>query len=210
MIPVIVHQFLALTVEFAAVHPGLLEASKWLGALAGCAGSLAVLWKWVIHPTVKHARRVGTLLVDIEGVVQDLQPNSGTSLRDAVMRIEGRLIVMERVQQAVFQDGDVGVFQCDADGRNTYVNRTYCRKIGASKDQMMAFGWRSFISPEERDNYDDEWQPAFMEGREVFLPLKFRNPKTQRTVETEMTIYPITDRQSKVVQFLGIVRFMNA
>ena len=201
--------FLLNAAHFAVVHPGLVEASKWLAALAGCAGSLAAIWRFALLPTIRHARRVGKLLVDIEAVVIDLQPNSGKSLRDTVDRIETRLMTIERIQQGLFQDGDVGVFTCDSDGRNTYVNRTYCRKLGATREQMMAFGWRSFISPEERESYDEEWQPALMEGREVFLPLKFSNPKSRKTIETEMNIYPITNQESEVVQFLGIVRFIN-
>lgn len=56
--------------------------------LAAVVAAVALIWNKVILPPIRFGRRV-------EDALQQLKPNGGSSLRDAVDRIEGRVTSIE-------------------------------------------------------------------------------------------------------------------
>lgn len=56
--------------------------------LAAVVAALALIWNKAILPPIRFGRRV-------EDALQQLKPNGGSSLRDAVDRIEGRVTSIE-------------------------------------------------------------------------------------------------------------------
>ena len=148
-----------------------------LGLVAGIIASLTVIFTKGIKPVIAHANRVSSLMEDVEVVVKqhkemdfdslvkdvrwiiaDLRPNSGSSLRDAVDRIEERLVTMERTNEVMYQDGPIALFRCTPDGRNTDVNRTYCRFLKCTKEELLGYGWRNFIEDRLNQSGDDVWK----------------------------------------------------
>ena len=176
-----------------------------------------------IKPVIAHANRVSSLMEDVEVVVKqhkemdfdslvkdvrwiiaDLRPNSGSSLRDAVDRIEERLVTMERTNEVMYQDGPIALFRCTPDGRNTDVNRTYCRFLKCTKEELLGYGWRNFIEDRLNQSGDDVWKDPYAEGREVEFELNFR-ASDGTLVIFDAHAYPIKDKDENVIQYLGLL-----
>lgn len=194
----------------------------WLSALAGILTFSLVFWKKIIVPFKKHIHSIKKLVSEVEDITElnrridferltssvrtilsDLRPNGGTSLRDAVDRIEARLIQMERVQGALRQDGPIGIFRCTIEGKNIEVNRTYARWLGCTEKDLLGFGWKNFIVTD--DNYsDDIWYVAFQEGREVELRHVMQSVNGE-TFWCDVHAYPISDKEGSIVQYLGVI-----
>lgn len=65
---------------------------NWLGMIAGAIVSLGVIHRAVIYPVYKWARK---LEATIDFVEEQMKPNSGSSVRDSLDRIENRLTLVE-------------------------------------------------------------------------------------------------------------------
>lgn len=69
------------------------EAGELVVFIAAVVGALGVIGRMVVRPLVRFGRRVETTL---DAVRNDLLPNGGGSLRDAVDRIETRQLAIEQ------------------------------------------------------------------------------------------------------------------
>lgn len=180
-----------------------------VGIIAGLVTGLGIIWKKLVEPcldaTGGHINKIKRLISEIEKITHEFRPNGGSSIRDAINRIEARLISLERVQGALRQDGPLGIFQCTTDGKNVDVNRTYCRWLGVSKQDLMGWGWRSYLADASaREDYDNEWKQAFEEGRECEFTIAFKTSDGE-IVHYLVHTYPLADQNNKVTQFLGIL-----
>ncbi len=196
-----------------------------LAFVAGILTAAGIIFAKLVKPILRHARTVNQLLKtankilaredsidfsklakDVEIIIHDLRPNSGSSLRDAVDRIEDRIVLMDRVQWAIRQDGPVGIFICDKTGRNSEVNRTYCRWLGVGSDELLGHGWRALLAgPSQREDYDDEWSEAFSQGREVEFRIDLR-AATGEVKIFDIHAYPLHTRSGDVGDYLGVIR----
>ncbi len=200
-----------------------------VATVSGLVIGAGVIWAKVIMPigvfvshhatTVSHlldnAKKVveqhqnmdfAKLVEDVQFIIHDLKPNSGTSLRDVVDRIEIRLALVDRVNWALRQDGPVGIFRCDKQGKNIEVNRTYCRWLGVGADELLGHGWRRFLAaPSNRTDYDAEWAAAFDQGREVEFRIDLRSVDGE-TGRYDVHAYPITSHAGEVAEYLGVLR----
>ena len=55
--------------------------------------AIGTIWRYVIRPPIRFAKRVEQALQNVD---QQLKPNGGKTLRDAVDRIEGRVANLEQ------------------------------------------------------------------------------------------------------------------
>lgn len=194
----------------------LKEASEIIGYIGVISGFLFAVWKKLIKPRIElkkeEKRRDEELLTKINKIYEEVTPNGGGSIKDAIKRLEAKSAIIEEkinlmksVQNAFREDGDAGIFQCDQEGRNFYVNRTYAKWLGVSKTDLMGFGWKNYLSSfSERDDYDLEWKEGFKEGREVKFPIAYKNHLGER-VFCDVHAYPILDSDKNVVNYLGVM-----
>lgn len=64
----------------------------WLGMVAGAIISLGVIHRAVVYPVYKWAKRLESTISFVE---EQMKPNSGSSVRDSLDRIENRLTLVE-------------------------------------------------------------------------------------------------------------------
>lgn len=143
---------------------------------------------------------------EVSSIRAELLPNGGSSVRDAINRMEDRGIRTDRVNWAVRQDGPVGTFICDKEGSNRDVNRSYCRWLGVGAEDLLGHGWRNYVLRGEVNHFvDQEWQDAFHQGREVEFILHMRT--VQGTVlELDIKAHPIQNRVGDIVEYIGVIR----
>lgn len=198
------------------MNPELIELLKNTSEIAGyITAILAFLfsfYKWVIKPIFKHLKLVDDLYKKTETIYKEIIPNSGSSIKDVIQRLDSRTIkieekinIMQGIQDAIREDGPIGLFECSEEGENYYVNRTYARWLGCSKSDLMGFGWRNFLdSFALKDEYDNEWKQAFKEHREVRFPIAYKNGKGD-SFFCDVRAYPIKNPSGNLINYLGIL-----
>lgn len=182
------------------------DTAKWVAAIGGISGAIVFIAKKIVKPAVQNVRKLASLIETIESTCAQLQPNHGTSLRDVIHRIEARLLLIEGRDNALLSDHALGIFHCDRDGRNLYVNRTYCKMLGASRGDISGYGWRNFISEEDRDEYDKRWKEAFKQEREFEAPVTFTRSDGEAFRAVVRTYLMQQPGSNEVLGYFGLVR----
>lgn len=147
-----------------------------------------------------------SLANSVNSILAELRPNGGSSVRDAINRIEDRGIRTERVNFAVRQDSPFGIFICDKSGSNREVNRTYSRWLGVGADELLGHGWRNYVIKDASSfMHDEEWVEAFNQGREIEFELTMKSSH-HATIKVEIKAHPIHNRNNEVVEYVGVIR----
>lgn len=141
-----------------------------VSALVGVAGSVWFFLTYVRKRFVAPFCAAAASLLEAASMVPiikaQLFSNGGSSLRDAVDKIHGRLCVMEARERALIQEHDLAIFIADEEGKTTWVNRTYLRLFGVSVEESIGYGWKNVLHADERDAYAHEWRSAVADRRE--------------------------------------------
>lgn len=137
-------------------------------------------------------------------VREKLNRNGGSSLADALKRIEQRQIASESRQEALLNDSKLGFFYCSLDGKNTWVNKTYARFLDCGTNELEGFGWRKFIRTEELSRYSKVWEAAFRDGCEFEDTVEFVNAHGQR-VNLHVSLSAVQNENKQVISYIGQV-----
>jgi hypothetical protein len=69
-----------------------MSVAQWIITAGGVVGALGVIFHTVVRPVVRWAKRIESAVSTVE---QNMMNNGGSSLRDAIDRIEKRLTELE-------------------------------------------------------------------------------------------------------------------
>lgn len=152
-----------------------------LGAVCG------VLWKWpgkLMRDKIKSRRAaigmIPKLATDMQIVLAELTPNHGTSIKDAVHRIENEILprMQDRVDyglealRSYWSNGPQAMFECDEDGLIIWTNKSFQTLTSLTFSEALGRGWRSIIMPEDVEMTVSAGTAARIDGRR--LDIKFR------------------------------------
>jgi PAS domain S-box-containing protein len=211
-----------------------LAAAAKLGASIG---GVWASWKWVIPwlkndvwPVLKGFKAIadlpqvvatcGTLEKTLQGqnlqltrVVKEVLPNGGSSLRDAVSRVENASVehgaylrVLAGTMRANLDSDPVrALFETDAHGANLWVNKTYLRWVNRSAAEMQGWGWLAAIADRDRVRVRTEWESA-VEERRQFNCRYFLRDSAGVEVEVECSATPIPEGGDAVERYVGVIR----
>lgn len=69
-----------------------MNAAQWIITAGAVVAAVGVIWRGTVRPVLRWGRRIEQAVTVVE---QNMSNNGGSSLRDAVDRIEQRLLVVE-------------------------------------------------------------------------------------------------------------------
>lgn len=124
---------------------------------------------WDIAPRMES---VDSKLTEIH---QQLITNGGSSLRDAINRIEKKVYVTGEITRDIIKDDIKGKYTTDVNGLYDWTNRTYLKMIDKELSQLAGDGWQSFVSESDRDRVIDEWVDCMETGREFDITYSILN-----------------------------------
>lgn len=125
----------------------------------------------------------------------ELIPNGGSSLRDAINRIEAlQLTSLSLTGKAYWISAK--------DGQCTFASVRLASMMGMTPEQVEGWGWVTAVSPECRDACRKEWDGAVKDLREFHMDYVFVHPDGVR-VQVRGHAIPIIHAQSK--QFVGML-----
>lgn len=178
--------------------------TAWLVAAAASVAAVIALWKSVVFPTLRYATTLAKVLANLEDIKHQLKPNGGSSLRDAIDRIETRIIMAEQRAKFICMDGPVAVFEADAEGNFIHTNRTLTRWTGRTPDEFLGAGWVNAVAKSDRARIFTEWRTAVAQRRE-FDESFCLDPLTGDSVEINCSAFPMLDAKERLTGWIGII-----
>jgi PAS domain S-box-containing protein len=98
----------------------------------------------------------------------------------------------------------IGIFEADAQGNYTFVNRKWSEIMRLSSDQALGKGWHSALYPDEKQLVEEEWLWASKDGWEFRLEYRVKNTVTSdKWVNVSAT--PLMDEDGGVSSYMGVV-----
>lgn len=97
-------------------------------------------------------------------------PNGGSSLKDQLNQMQLQIHDLAKKNKVDMEMSVHGIFQCDMNGRNAYVNKTYANMLGVTKEDLLGRNWEQYISS---DDYQEKWKQAFEAERDFHANVTF-------------------------------------
>lgn len=180
-----------------------LDLVQAIGIICTALAAIVAAWKGAIVPAYNFLKKVKESFDTLQNISQQFSANGGSSLRDAINRIEARQIVQEQRQKLLAMDAPFAIFETNPQGDFVDVNRTFCRWVGRSTTEMVGKGWINSISPVWRELVMEEWELVVQQQRE--FSMKFRLVDVDGdTLPVFCTAFPLYDTKKSLVGWVGI------
>jgi len=182
----------------------VMEIFQAIGVIATGAAAVATAWIKVVVPTINFVKKIKKSFDVIEAMSEQFATNGGSSLRDAINRIEARQILQEQRHKLLSMDAPFAIFETSPSGDFVDVNRTFCRWVGRSTEELLTKGWLNTLSPAWRDTVFEEWQNSVSQQRE--FSMKFRLIDLENdTLPVFGTAFPLYDSKKNLVGWIGMI-----
>jgi PAS domain S-box-containing protein len=139
----------------------------------------------------------------LETIMLQLVPNGGSSIRDALDRIENRQHVLGAFQKAQLNTHAKAMFETDNAGQCTWVNRPHNRLTGYQATEMLGDGWINAIAPECRTTTMRKWEDAVKNKREFDEDLWYLRPDRQTRYKVNVHAYTVAGKTGCIEGYLG-------
>lgn len=117
-----------------------------------------------------HAEKIDSHGIALDYLMKEFKPNGGSSLKDQMNKMEMQVQELAKKNKVDMEMSHHGIFQCDMEGRNSYVNKTYANMIGVTKEELLGRNWEQYI---ESDDYLTKWEAAFEAERDFHANVVF-------------------------------------
>jgi len=181
-----------------------------LGALV----SIVILIKWV-WPWIKRCslvmfgnaaihERLDDLHDSVKCLVTEVMVNDGSSLRDAVVRIEESVALANERQRVRMLDDANLIFETDVKGNFIWVNRTFCRVVQRQPSELIGRGWLNVLPPARREAAAKNWYRAVGNNMEFETTVSYTNPDDE-VFEIEIKSYRMSDGKGETIGYWGTI-----
>ena len=153
----------------------------------GAVGAFLLKGNLLLTSIHKNLAGVSKLETDITEIKLQLRTNGGTSLKDAINRIESKLgevredvsVLKGRESARMYLDAQP-TFECDANGYATALNKSLLDIMGLDIDEAIGYGWLKAVKAIDQDRVQKEWEASVRNGREFNSNNTFINQVTHK------------------------------
>lgn len=177
-----------------------LETLKdWLELLAPFGIAIGFLWKiWL----KKRFDEVKDLYSKIQIIAGEFRPNGGSTLRDAINRIEEKISIQEQKTTAIIKSFPVGTWVSDKNGKCIDVNRTLCRIMGRTESEIKGDNWSNWVHPDEKEDVFEEWNRCVHTMSNFDMTYRYILPDG-KIQKVHGMAYQLRTEKGELVGFLG-------
>lgn len=143
---------------------------------------------------------------DVGMMKREISPNHGSSLRDAVDRIEQAMAIRDFAHQSFLSEIGVATFTSDVDGRFTSVNREFCRMTIRTEQEALGDRWINSIPEEDRDRVVSSWRLAVRDKRDWTVRDARIQPESGAPVPVRIFAFAVRDRAGEFNGHHGFIR----
>lgn len=155
-----------------------------VAVLGGAFAAIMFIWKKIIIPSIKWLTRVHSVFEKVDFIANELKPNGGSSLRDAIDILRNNLEKSNQRQRLLMMDSETAIFETDPQGQCTFANNAYLELVGRPFEEISGNGWVVAINPKDREKVYEAWKDAISQDR-IFELDNFRY-QTPEGIDTEV------------------------
>jgi PAS domain S-box-containing protein len=179
-----------------------------VAVIAAIFGSAAFIYRKLLLPMYRWTSSMVESLDKINVIHEQMFTNGGSTLRDAVNRIENRINLVEKKQGIYILDTPHGVYESNSNGEITSVNRTLCRITGKTENEILGNGWLTSVSENDRERVDDAWNYAI--GNQIeFLTTYDMISSDGEVFKVKTQANPIKSSDGRLMGYIGIIDRVN-
>lgn len=178
-----------------------------LGAFVAFVAGCATIYKILLKPGYLMFKKMQKMFETVERIDKEFSPNSGTSMKDTLNRIEARQMKSEQRQKVLLLDSDDLVYETDPKGETTWVNRTYTKTVDRGMDELKGKGWIVCIHPEDKEKVLEEWESCVDQSRDFDMNFKMISRNGEIMVNSKA--HPLIDDLGRVIGYLGQTVILN-
>ncbi len=142
--------------------------------------TIGIFWKRIVI-FFKFFYRAYLAIDKIYAIEKQVNGNGGGSLPDKIDKLIGLVTDLKndvyrlhQIQMVLTNVEDYGFFYCDLEGNNKEVNRIYSKTLGIQGDDLLGKNWLNYVRGD--DEYEDIWEKAFKERRNIETKIHFTKP----------------------------------
>lgn len=139
----------------------------------------------------------------VNKVKNQVTKNGGTSLLDAVNRIELRLAELTSLNEATHQLSQLPMFKTNEKGECIWVNTAYTAATGKSIEDLKGHGWISIVHEDDRKEVIEEWEKSVKDDRRFEFTYRVVNALQGVIHLVKCRSYPVI-LNHKIAGYLGV------
>lgn len=178
---------------------GLELLGEWLKLLTPFGLVFGFLWKFWIKKRYDESKE---LYLKIQLMADEFRPNGGSTLRDAINRIEEKVTVQEQKTLALIKSLPLGTWVSDAKGKCIDLNRSLCKITGRTESELKGDNWSNWIHSSFKDNVIEEWNRCVTGDLNFEMEYSFVKPDG-KVQKVHGVAYQLRDKDGKLIGFLG-------
>ena len=128
-----------------------------------------IIYPYLIKPAIESFNKLRTIIDTAfnvhEIITRELQTNGGSSIKDALKRIENRLTIIDAKHKTILSLENEPIWESDEFGNCVWVNHSYLKMTGFDFEYLKNAGWVSIINEIDRSRVREEWKRAVEEKR---------------------------------------------
>lgn len=171
------------------------EAVLWLvSLLSGAFGLFKRAGRKMLHETVLDQVRPiqEQMLAEVRSMATQFQNNGGSSMKDTIDRVDGKLDVVSTQLLALRTNTPAPYLEMDADLKHTFVNAAFRSLFGVRfEDALGDFDWQAAVHPDDRDRLAQERESLRRRPHEYIIPARIINQRDGKLFTTTSYGFPI-------------------
>lgn len=134
------------------------------------------MWAKMLKPVIKMVTGHEYLVDTIKQIKGELTTNGGSSIKDAINRIEKRQIMIDKRTKAIFYNENEIIFEVNEAGHILWANKRFHDIMGSKN--ITGLDWISFIDEPQRDIFLREIESCSEKLRELrFETMSYKGSK---------------------------------
>lgn len=172
---------------------------EWLSLLAPFGLVGGAIWKFWLKKRLEEGKE---LYKKINVIAEEFRPNGGSTLRDAINRIEEKVTVNEQKTLAIIKSMPLGTWISDAKGKCVDLNRSLCKITGRTESEMKGDNWSNWIHTSEKEDVFEEWTRCIQNDLNFDMEYRYVLPNG-KIQKVHGVAYQLKDQSGKLMGFLG-------
>jgi PAS domain S-box-containing protein len=157
----------------------------------------------MITAIIAWHKRKGQLYADIKAIKDQVFPNGGGSMRDAINRMEEQQHIDTELRRAFNFHVNIAMWEADEAGHVVWSNAAFAKLLGVSTEDLRGHGWLSYVAQEDLMRVKHE----IVQGgsHDHYMDYRVHRPKPQGILKLKTRWKRVTNHAGKTVRFVGSV-----
>lgn len=194
-----------------ALYKILTDLGDWVKLFGPVFAFFGLTWRYFLKKKyeefkvdLQNLQKLTEYIPKIERIDFELKPNGGSSIRDAINRIESLVTVQDKKLLSLFQSMPFGTFITDEFGNWTQVNLMLCRISERTETELKGRNWMRCIEESDRANVILEWERSIKNEMIFDMETNYITP-TEDLKAIRISASQIYNHKNQLVGYFGTV-----